>query len=145
MLKEKDVYDFLRNLNTKTGLKDTLKYLTVYLREAVNAGAVWVLLINPKTNRPMHKVCSYDKSFPVSERVQKINKLVVDYFENTFEPEDILEFINSISEDDLIVEPVIFSKNLQGVLGVLGKNNNFRRYRLTQRSVDIVCVYVYCK
>ena len=126
MLKEKDVYDFLRNLNTKTGLKDTLKYLTVYLREAVDAGAVWVLLINPKTNRPMHNVCSCDKSSPVPERVQQINKLVVDYFENTFEPEDILEFINSISQDDLIVEPVIFSKNLQGVLGVLGKNNNFR-------------------
>ena len=123
MLKEKDVYDFLRNLNTKTGLKDTLKYLTVYLREAVDAGAVWVLLINPKTNRPMHNVCSCDKSSPVPERVQQINKLVVDYFENTFEPEDILEFINSISQDDLIVEPVIFSKNLQGVLGVLGRNN----------------------
>lgn len=139
MLKEKDVYDFLRNLNTKPGLKDTLKYMTDYLRNITDAYAVWTLLINPGTNKPMLKVFSYDRSFMQKERVQHINKLVMDYFENNFDSEDILEFITSISEADSVIEPVIFAQNLQGVLGAIGKNESFYR-----KNADFVRLVLEC-
>lgn len=139
ILKEKDISDFLHNLNTKSGLKDTLKYMTDFLCTAAEAYAVWVLLINPKTNKPMIKIYFYDPSFIMRERVQRFNKLVTDYFENNFDSEDILEFITSISEDDSVVEPVIFAQSLQGILGVIGKNNRFR-----QEKSDFIKLVLEC-
>lgn len=118
ILKEKDLYNFLRNLNMKTGLKETLTYMTDYLR--TDADAAWVLLINPKTNKPLLRVGSKNHV-----RAAQINKLVLDYFGNGFEQDDILEFITSISDKDLVIEPVIFAGNLQGILGVIGQDKDF--------------------
>lgn len=139
ILKEKDLYNFLRNLNIKTGLKDTLKYMTDYLRVSTDAAVVWILLINPKTNKPMIKIISNDNSFNIKERMQKINKLVVDYFENSLESDDILEFITSISEADSVIEPVIFAANLQGILGVLGKTNDFHANQADYVKLILEC------
>lgn len=118
ILKEKDLYNFLRNLNMKTGLKDTLTCMTNFLRE--DAEAAWVLLINPKTNKPLIRVGSKNHV-----RAAQINKLVLDYFGNGFEQDDIMEFITSISDENLVIEPVIFAGNLQGILGVIGQDKGF--------------------
>ncbi|MCM1009349.1 MAG: HAMP domain-containing histidine kinase [Fusobacterium sp.] len=120
ILKEKDLYDFLKNLNMKTGLKDALACMTDFLRS--DAEAAWVLLINPKTNKPLLRVGSKNHA-----RVAQINKLVLDYFGNGFEQDDIIEFIYSISGGDTVIEPVFFAGNLQGILGVIGQDKDFVR------------------
>lgn len=138
--KEKDLYNFLRNLNIRSESKETLKSFVDFLRKSLDAFAVWALIINPKTNKLMIKISSYDSAFNKKERVQKLNKLVVDYFENNFDSEDILEFINSISESDLVVEPIIFSQNLQGILGVIGKNKDFSILNIDFIRLVLECV-----
>ncbi len=95
--------------------------------------------MNPKTNKPLIKVFSYDKNFSDKARITNLNKLVVDYFGNGFEQDDILEFVVSICDSDLLVEPVIFGGNLQGVLGVIGNDGNFR-----QEKGDFVRLVLEC-
>lgn len=92
--------------------------MTDFLR--TDADAAWVLLINPKTNKPLIRVGSKNHV-----RVAQINKLVLDYFGNGFEQDDILEFIGSISDENLVIEPIIFAGNLQGILGVIGQKREF--------------------
>ncbi len=132
ILKEKDLYNFLRNLNMKTDLKGSLKLMTDFLCQ--DADAAWVLLINPKTNKPLMKISSYDKNFPDKARVARVNKLVLDYFANGIEQDDILEFIASVSDAELVLEPIIFAGNLQGILGVIGQNKEFVRLVLEATS-----------
>lgn len=138
ILKEKDLYNFLRNLNNKLGFKDALSYFTDYLRVSCDAAAVWAILINPKTNKPMIKVFSPTRMVNGRERIEKLNKLFFDYFKS-FEAEDILEFISSLSEPDLIVEPLFFNGNLQGILGLIGKSSDFR-----SAYVDFVRLLLEC-
>ncbi len=109
----------------KPGLKETLVYMADFLRS--DTGAAWVLLINPKTNKRLMKVLSCDRNFSGKARVVQLNKLVLDYFGNGFEQYDILEFINSISGGDTVIEPIIFAGNLQGILGVIGQERDFVR------------------
>lgn len=124
----------------KTDLKEVLVSLTDFLRQ--DTGAAWVLLVNPKTNKPLMKVLSCDKNFAGKGRIANLNKLVVDYFANGFEQEDILEFVASISEPDFILEPIFFAGSLQGVLGVIGQNGNFVRLVLESVSQKLENFYL---
>lgn len=122
--KEKDLYNFLQNLNTCRDVRSVLKCFTDFALERLDLAAVWVILFNPKTNLPQLRAHSFSPEFEGKKRLSELNKLIEDYFKG-FEADDILEFLSSVSKDDLMLAPLVFNGNLQGVAGFWGKNVEF--------------------
>ena len=59
--------------------------------------------------------------------IEKISKVGVDMLTNNFENEDIIEYLNSISKDQVIIEPIFYKNTVLGFVALVHKNKNFHK------------------
>ena len=128
-IKKKSIYYFLKKLNTITGYKELARELTLNLLEICDAYVCWICLINFETGKVDVKRFQYAEdainNIELHTETEKINTIATDFLTNNYDTEDIMEYFESISNSDKIIEPIIYRDNLLGYIGLIGKSMDF--------------------
>ncbi len=129
MTNKKSIYYFLKKLNTITGYKELARELTLNLLEICDAYVCWICLINFETGKVDVKRFQYAEdainNIELHTETEKINTIATDFLTNNYDTEDIMEYFESISNSDKIIEPIIYRDNLLGYIGLIGKSMDF--------------------
>ena len=129
MTNKKSIYYFLKKLNTITGYKELARELTLNLLEICDAYVCWICLINFETGKVDVKRFQYAEdainNIELHTEAEKINTIATDFLTNNYDTEDIMEYFESISNSDKIIEPIIYRDNLLGYIGLIGKSMDF--------------------
>lgn len=129
MTNKKSIYYFLKKLNTITGYKELARELTVNLLDICDAYVCWICLINFETGKVDVKRFQYAEdainNIELHTETEKINTIATDFLTNNYDTEDIMEYFESISNSDKIIEPIIYRDNLLGYIGLIGKSMDF--------------------
>ena len=129
MANKKSIYYFLKKLNTITGYKELARELTINLLEICNAKACWLCLINFETGKVGMKRFQYAEDaiddIELHTEAEKINTIATDFLTNNYDNEEVVEYFESISITDKIIEPVIYRNNLLGYIGLIGGSKDF--------------------
>jgi len=115
ILKSNEIYEFLKNFNSADNLAKCAEDIISFLL-ADGAEFAWILVMDFSTNKPLIKNFS---SNLLKKRAEIFNKIVEDYFQQSIDSDEALEFINSVD----YVEPIILNGNLCGIIGAFGGGN----------------------
>lgn len=125
----KQVYKFVKKLNTLKTYKDLSKEVVENLLDLTGALVCWICLVNPATSRIELKkfqyAHTYEKNLSLKEEVENIHIISSELLTSNFEPEDALDFFYSTSKNEKILEPIIYRENLLGYVGLIGNNQYF--------------------
>ena len=125
----KQVYKFVKKLNTLKTYKELSKEVVENLLDLTGALASWICLVNPATSRIELKkfqyAHTYEKNLSLKEEVENIHIISAELLTSNFEPEDALDFFYSTSKNEKILEPIIYRENLLGYVGLIGNNQYF--------------------
>ncbi|MCI1272861.1 MAG: HAMP domain-containing histidine kinase [Clostridiaceae bacterium] len=136
-LNEKTLCKLLKKLNTLNTVKEIAKETNSGLLKLIKPVAVWICILNFETNKIEYKKFDYQtESQIVKNKVKEISNVTVDLLTDNFEQEEALDYINSASKNDIILEPIIYGNNLLGYLGLLGEDESFNEKNVN--TVQIV-------
>ena len=103
--------------------------MTLNLLEICDAYVCWICLINFETGKVDVKRFQYAEdainNIELHTETEKINTIATDFLTNNYDTEDIMEYFESISNSDKIIEPIIYRDNLLGYIGLIGKSMDF--------------------
>lgn len=123
------VHNLLKKLNTMKSIKEFAKELTKGIVNSFPVNACWFCLLNPETNKLGVKRFAYAKDMSknpqMHEIIERIFLVGKDFLTNLYDMDDTLDYFNSVSKDNVILEPVIYRNNLMGYLTVIGKDKQF--------------------
>ena len=126
---KKTIHYFLQKLNSISNFKDLTKFSTQTLVDICKAEVCWICLINPETGKVDLKKFYYsDNSLKDTElhtEVNNIHTVATDLLTNGYDTEDILEYFQSVSGKNKILEPIIYRNNLLGYLGIISLSKKF--------------------
>ncbi len=128
---EKNICIFLKKLNTITGAKELAKTVLQGFLEFTHASAVCFCLLSSAGNHIEIKQYAFADGKKNNKRlvhlIEKISKVGVDMLTNNFDNEDIIEYFNSISKDQIIIEPIYYKNTVLGFIALANRNKNFNR------------------
>jgi len=126
---KKTIHYFLQKLNTISNYKDLAKVVTQTLVDVCKADVCWICLINSETGKVDLKRFFYSEkslnNIELHNEVEKIHTIASDFLTNGYESEDVLEYFQSVSGENKILEPIIYRNNLLGYLGLVGADKEF--------------------
>ncbi len=133
ILIEKNICKFLKKINTITTSKELAKFVATESLNLTGAEASCFCLLSNFTNTIEIKLYAFADGKKKNSRlvhvIEKISKVGVDMLTNNFDNEDIIEYLNSISKDQVIIEPIYYKNTVLGFLALAKKNRNFKRKR----------------
>lgn len=128
---EKNICIFLKKLNTISSSKELAKAVLSGFLELTHAHAVCFCLLSSIGNHIDIKQYSFAEGKKNNKRlvhlIEKISKVGVDMLTNNFDNEDIIEYLNSISKDQVIIEPIYYKNTVLGFVALAHKNKNFNK------------------
>ncbi len=132
ILLEKNICKFLKKINTISTSKELAKFTAFEFLELTSAEASCFCLLSSVTNTIEIKTYAYAQGKKKSSRlvhaIEQISKVGVDMLTNNFENEDIIEYLNSISKDQVIIEPIYYKNTVLGFVALVNKNRNFKKH-----------------
>lgn len=136
---EKFLSKFLKKLNTLDTVKELVAEVSSELLKFSKANACWFYLVNNESNCVLAKKIYYasDAEKNVQSEVEKIYTLGEDLFLNNYEMEDTLEYFYKLSNEKVIISPVLWRGFLFGYIALVGKRKDFNLKN--QSLMDIVC------
>ena len=91
------------------------------------------------TNRIEIKQFAYSDTKRKDKRVthlaEKIARVGVDMLTNKFENDDIIEYFNSISKDEVIIEPIYYKNTVLGFAAIISGNQAFNEKNSTLAGI----------
>ncbi len=131
ILLEKNICKFLKKINTISTSKELAKFTAFEFLSLTGAEASCFCLLSSVTNTIEIKTYAYAQGKKKSSRlvhaIEQISKVGVDMLTNNFENEDIIEYLNSISKDQVIIEPIYYKNMVLGFVALVNKNRNFKK------------------
>ncbi len=131
ILTEKNICKFLKKINTLTSSKELAKFTAFEFLSLTGAEASCFCLLSSVTNTIEIKTYAYAEGKKKNSRlvhtIEKISKVGVDMLTNNFENEDIIEYLNSISKDQIIIEPIYYKNTVLGFVALANRNRNFKK------------------
>ncbi len=131
ILTEKNICRFLKKINTLTSSKELAKFTAFEFLSLTGAEASCFCLLSSVTNTIEIKTYAYAEGKKKNSRlvhtIEKISKVGVDMLTNNFENEDIIEYLNSISKDQIIIEPIYYKNTVLGFVALANRNRNFKK------------------
>ena len=131
ILTEKNICKFLKKINTLTSSKELAKFTAFEFLSLTGAEASCFCLLSSVTNTIEIKTYAYAEEKKKNSRlvhtIEKISKVGVDMLTNNFENEDIIEYLNSISKDQIIIEPIYYKNTVLGFVALANRNRNFKK------------------
>ena len=131
ILTEKNICKFLKKINTLTSSKELAKFTAFEFLNLTGAEASCFCLLSSVTNTIEIKTYAYAEGKKKNSRlvhtIEKISKVGVDMLTNNFENEDIIEYLNSISKDQIIIEPIYYKNTVLGFVALANRNRNFKK------------------
>lgn len=104
-----------------------------------NAAASCFCLMSVITNRIEIKQFAYSDTKRKDKRVthlaEKIARVGVDMLTNKFENDDIIEYFNSISKDEVIIEPIYYKNTVLGFAAIISGNQAFNEKNSTLAGI----------
>lgn len=141
---EKNICNFLKKLNTITSTKELSKVVSLELLKFTNASASCFCLLSNRSNRIEIKQFAYADSKKNNKRLihiaEKISKVGEDMLTNNFDTEDIIEYLNSISKEEVIIEPIYYKNTILGFVSLVNKSKNFNRKNSNLVETLMECV-----
>lgn len=141
---EKNICNFLKKLNTITSTKELSKVVSLELMNFTHASAACFCLLSNRSNRIEIKQFAYADSKKNNKRLihiaEKISKVGEDMLTNNFDTEDIIEYLNSISKDEVIIEPIYYKNTILGFVSIVSKNKNFNNKNINLVETLMECV-----
>lgn len=141
---EKNICNFLKKLNTITSIKELSKVVSQELLKFTNASASCFCLLSNRSNRIEIKQFAYADSKKNNKRLihiaEKISKVGEDMLTNNFDTEDIIEYLNSISKEEVIIEPIYYKSTILGFVSLVNKSKNFNRKNSNLVETLMECV-----
>lgn len=141
---EKNICNFLKKLNTIISTKELSKVVSAELMNFTHASAACFCLLSNRSNRIEIKQFAYADSKKNNKRLihiaEKISKVGEDMLTNNFDTEDIIEYLNSISKDEVIIEPIYYKNTILGFVSLVSKNKNFNRKNTNLVETLMECV-----
>ncbi len=136
---EKNICAFLKKLNTITSMKELSKFAASEMLNLTNAAASCFCLMSVITNRIEIKQFAYSDTKRKDKRVthlaEKIARVGVDMLTNKFENDDIIEYFNSISKDEVIIEPIYYKNTVLGFAAIISGNQAFNEKNSTLAGI----------
>lgn len=136
----KNIYDFLKKLNTIDNVKELSKVISSGFLDLTHAHASCFCLLSSSSNRIEIKNICYQENRKNNSRlkhaIEKITRVGEDLLTGSFENEDIIEYFASISKDGIIIEPIYYKETVLGFLALIHKSRNF--YTKNKITVDIL-------
>ncbi len=128
---EKNICIFLKKLNTITTARELAKTVLGGFLNLSHASAVCFCLLSSAGNHVEIKQYAFADGKKNNKRlvhiIEKISKVGVDMLTNNFDNEDIIEYFNSISKDQIILEPIYYKNTVLGFIALANRNKNFNR------------------
>lgn len=128
---EKNICIFLKKLNTISSSKELAKTVLSGFLELTHAQGICFCLLSSIGNHVEIKQYSFAEGKKNNKRlvhlIEKISKVGVDMLTNNFDNEDIIEYLNSISKDQVIIEPIFYKNTVLGFVALAHKNKNFNK------------------
>ena len=128
---EKNICIFLKKLNTISNPKELSKTVLSGLLSITHAHASCFCILSSSGNHIDIKQYLFAEGKKNNKRlmhlIEKISKVGVDMLTNNFENEDIIEYLNSISKDQVIIEPIFYKNTVLGFVALVHKNKNFHK------------------
>lgn len=139
ILHEKFLSKFLKKLNTIDTVKVLAAEVSSELLKLSKASACWFYLVDNEAKSVLTKKIYYasDAEKNVQNEVEKIYTLGEDLFLNNYEMEDTLEYFYKLSNENVIISPVVWRGFLFGYIALVGKRKDFNLKN--QCLMDIVC------
>lgn len=141
---EKNICNFLKKLNTITSTKELSKVVSLELMNFTHASAACFCLLSNRSNRIEIKQFAYADIKKNNKRLthiaEKISKVGEDMLTNNFDTEDIIEYLNSISKDEVIIEPIYYKNTILGFVSLVSKNKNFNNKNINLVETLMECV-----
>lgn len=137
-MNKKAIYNFLKKLNTIKTYKGLADFVIENLTHLTKAQACWIGLINFTSMqvevKKIYKTEAYNNNRKLINEVKKIRQAVFDFY-NNFEIEDIVEHIGTLSQENKIILPIIYRKNVLGYVGLISEDINFNKKHIETISI----------
>ncbi len=128
---EKNICLFLKKLNTISNSKELARFVSLGVLDLVRAHAACFCLMSSSGNHVEIKQYAFEEGKKNNKRlvhcIEKISKVGIDLLTNNFDNEDIIEYLNSISKDQIIIEPIFYKNTVLGFLALAHRNKNFNK------------------
>ncbi len=129
MINQNTIHQFLQKINTITNNKDLSKEITSALVDMCHAQVCWICLINFETGKVDYKRFYYAEDalndIELHTEAEKIHTIATDFLTNNYDTEEVLEYFESVSKNNKILEPIIYRNNLLGFLGLISRESSF--------------------
>src|SRR5574344_914121 len=97
--------------------------------------------MNKKLNNLILKSIYYTEKIQkhdiVKNKIKKIHEVALDLLTDNFEQEEALDYLNSVSQNEIILEPIIYKNNLLGYLGFIGNSKNFYESNIVDVQIAV--------
>ena len=139
---EKFLCKFLKKLNTIPTAKELCTEVSLELLKFTKAHACWFYLVDNESKSYLPKKIYYaSESEKVSQsEVEQIYTLGEDLFMNNYDMNDTLEYFYKLSQEKVIILPVIWRGFLFGYIGLVGKRKDFNLKNHVLMEIVSECV-----
>lgn len=128
---EKNICVFLKKLNTISSSKELAKTVASGFLELTHAHGACFCILSSFGNHLEVKHFAYAEGKKNNKRlvhlIEKISKVGIDLLTNNFDNEDIIEYLSTISKDQVIIEPIFYKNTVLGFVALAHKNKNFNK------------------
>lgn len=142
-MNKKAIYKFLKKINTSNSNKELADIINQGFMDITGAQACWTGLINWSTNqieaRKIKTSADFQKNEKLSSYVKEIRQITFDYYKN-FEIEDLNEYLELTSKNNIILLPLIYRNNSLGYIGMISEDENFNKKNI--ETANIILEYI---
>lgn len=141
---EKFLSKFLKKLNTFDTVKGLASEVSLELLKFTKASACWFYLVDNEIKSILAKKIYYSSNVEknIQSEVEKIYTLGEDLFLNNYDMEDTLEYFYKLSNEKVIICPVIWRGFLFGYIALVGKRKDFNLKNQVLMDIVTECVNV---
>lgn len=142
-MNKKAIYKFLKKINTANSNKELADIINQGFMDITGAQACWTGLINWSTNqieaRKIKTSTEFQNNKKLSSNVKEIRQITFDYYKN-FEIEDLNEYLELTSKNNIILLPLIYRNNSLGYIGMISEDENFNKKNI--ETANIILEYI---
>lgn len=142
-MNKKAIYKFLKKINTANSNKELADIINQGFMDITGAQACWTGLINWSTNqieaRKIKTSAKFQNNKKLSSNVKEIRQITFDYYKN-FEIEDLNEYLELTSKNNIILLPLIYRNNSLGYIGMISEDENFNKKNI--ETANIILEYI---
>lgn len=142
----KILYGFIKKINSTKKRSELINILNEQIMEITNASACWCGLVNFATNQIDIKKQIISDNLKSNKQLaadfKKLKQTLLDFY-NSFEIEDLNDFILFASKKNKIIKPLSYKSNIAGYIIIFGDSQNFNKKFIN--LVNVLIEYVNIK